>query len=250
MCRRSFLLNLLAFYIAIYFCKMTKMKRKEENRITIAFSSRSVDQAYIDHIESTCGNVAVDIHSFQNKGDRSLTEIYNEVLTISKNEIIVFCHDDLIFETQRWAEKFLQHFKRSPNYGILGVAGANQLVDGRWWSIKSAMHGIVNHTDGEKKWANIYSQPQGIQIKKMVALDGVLFAVNRKRLKCEFDEDFKGFHFYDIPFCVENYLNGVNIGVITDVRVTHLSGGRLNAQWEENRVLFEGKYKSKFPLKI
>ena len=229
---------------------MPKIKRVPANEMTFAFSSRDVDEAYIAHLESTAGHVVSEVLHFSNKGDRSLTEIYNEVLRMAKNDIIVFCHDDLIFETQGWAENILRHFRRSPDYGILGIAGTDHLMDGRWWSIKNAMHGIVNHSEGGKTWTNAYSEPQGIKIKRMIVVDGLFFAVNRRRIKSKFDESFKGFHLYDVSFCVKNHLAGVKIGVITDVRVTHLSVGRTNAQWAENRAQFEREYGSVLPLKI
>ena len=63
-------------------------------------------------------------------------------------------------------------------------------------------------------------------------LDGLFFAIDKTKIKKTFDEDFHGFHFYDISFCFRNYLEGVKIGLTTQIRVTHLSIGQTNKQWE------------------
>ena len=96
----------------------------------------------------------------------------------------------------------------------------------------------------------MFSQPQGNKIKQMVILDGLFFAVDKTKIKHGFDEDFNGFHFYDLSFCIPNHLDGVKIGVITDIMVTHLSVGMTNQKWEDNKTLLEKKYVDKFPIKI
>ena len=217
--------------------------------LTIAYSTREIDPNYITHVKTTCGLDSVEILAYQNNGQQSLTELYNQVLGKSKNDIIVFCHDDLIFETNDWGKKILKHF-RNQKYGIIGLAGTNHLVNGTWWAIRESMHGIVNHTDGVKKWTSNFSADQGDKIKDMIVLDGLFIAVDRSKLIHHFDEDFKGFHFYDLSFCFPNYLDGVDLGVITDIRVTHMSIGETNNMWEENKKLFEKKYKEELPITI
>jgi GT2 family glycosyltransferase len=63
-----------------------------------------------------------------------------------------------------------------------------------------------------------------------------------------FDESYKGFHFYDHSLCIKNYLLGVNIGVITDIRILHKSVGRTNNEWELNRQQFVNEYQDEFPI--
>jgi glycosyltransferase involved in cell wall biosynthesis len=87
-------------------------------------------------------------------------------------------------------------------------------------------------------------------MKEVAIIDGVFIAVHKKRIKKNFVEDFEGFHFYDLPFCVENYLSDVKIGVFTNIRITHKSIGQTNEQWETNRLLFTEKYKESLPIKI
>ena len=54
-------------------------------------------------------------------------------------------------------------------------------------------------------------------------MDGLFFGVNKKFLKEPFDETVTGFHFYDLNFCIQNYIKEVKIGVISNIDITHLS---------------------------
>ena len=58
------------------------------------------------------------------------------------------------------------------------------------------------------------------------------------------------FHFYDVDFSFSNHLAGVKVGVCTDIKITHLSIGMTNDEWEKNRIIFSEKYKDFLPLKI
>ena len=87
-------------------------------------------------------------------------------------------------------------------------------------------------------------------IDNTVIVDGLFFVVDKEKIKCEFDEKVEGFHFYEIDFCFRNYLEGVKIGVTSDIDVTHLSIGQTNEKWEENRKIFAEKYKDNLPAKV
>jgi glycosyltransferase involved in cell wall biosynthesis len=131
------------------------------------------------------------------------------------------------------------------------MAGTTSMPEsGMWWQDRKKMVGIVNHEHEGKKWESKYSDSLGNSILETVIIDGLFMAVDRRKLKKNFNEEFKGFHFYDIPFCFENHLEGVKIGVITNIRITHKSIGMTNEQWEENRKLFESKYKENLPVKL
>lgn len=218
--------------------------------LSIVFSTRKINNDFVEHLKKSCACPDLELLIYENNGEKSLTEIYDEALNKAKNDIIVFCHDDLIFETPYWGKKLIKHFKRNPEYGIIGVAGTDEMVNGKWWEKKESMHGIVNHTNGIKKWTSTFSKDQGNKIKQMVCLDGLFFAVDKTKIKVGFDELFKGFHFYDISFFIPNHLSGVKIGVITDIRLTHLSVGNTNTEWLNNKQLFESKYAYCFPIKI
>jgi hypothetical protein len=122
------------------------------------------------------------------------------------------------------------------------------MISGMWWEIRNAMHGTVKHTDGVKTWTNKYSANYGNQLKEMIAVDGLFIAVDRTRIETNFDDRFKGFHFYDISFCLSNYISGVGIGLISNITILHKSVGQVNEQWAENKTLFEEIYGNQLPI--
>lgn len=218
--------------------------------ISVVFSTREDNPKHKEHIMVTSGIYKdMEVIQYINNGEYSLTEIYNEALKETTNDIVVFCHDDIILETKNWGNKILNHFKRNPNYGIIGKAGTKYMPSsGRWWDYgMTEVIGQVYHQHEGRKWLSKYNESFGNKIEDTIIVDGLFFAVNKNNIVKDFDENFKGFHFYEIDFCFNNFLNGVNIGVISDIAVTHLSIGQTNQQWEDNRIQFVGKYKESLP---
>jgi len=215
--------------------------------ISIVYSTRKIDESYIKHIEKTCGLKDIEILPYENNGEFSLTEIYNKGLKKSKYDKVVFCHDDIIHNTEKWGKKILKHFN-STDFGIIGMAGTTDMpASGMWWEDRSKMVGIVGHTKDGKTWLSKYSNHFEDKIIQTAILDGLFFAVDKKRIKKNFNEDIKGFHLYDLDFTLNNHLSGVKVGVMFDVRITHKSIGETNAQWEENRKQFVEIYKDNLP---
>jgi glycosyltransferase involved in cell wall biosynthesis len=219
--------------------------------ITIGFSTRKIDSEFVNLLKKTCGVSNPQIIPIENEGKYSLPETYNMILEQATNDIVVLCHDDIYFDSKNWGSKLLKHFKRSPEYGILGLAGSTQLPESaKWWEDFSKMKGIVNHEHEGKKWESKYSASLGNQIDDVVLVDGLFIVLNKKNIKQTFNEEIKGFHFYDVDFSFRNFIDNVKIGVIYDVRVTHKSIGQTNEQWEQNRIKFAEKHKELLPVKI
>jgi hypothetical protein len=216
--------------------------------ITIGFSTRSDNQKYIDYLKKTSGLKNVEVIQKINNGEKSLSQTYNEILSESKNNIVVLCHDDIEFDTQQWGKRIIKHFTNS-EFGILGVAGTTNMSEsGMWWEDKSKMIGIVNHKHEGKKWESKYCKSWGDEITESCLVDGLFIALNKKNIVESFDESVSGFHFYDVHFCINNFLKGVKIGVIYNVRLTHLSIGQTNEKWEKNKLSFVEKYKEDLPI--
>ena len=218
--------------------------------ITIGFSTREHNPKFIEYLKKSSGFKKIEVIEKINNGEKSLSQVYNEVLEEAKTDIVVLCHDDIYFDTNSWYYKLKAHFESS-EYGILGVAGTTEMPSsGQWWESRKKMIGIVNHESGGKKWTSKYSEDLGKSIRETVIVDGVFIALSKSRIKHNFDEEFKGFHFYDIGFCFKNQIEGVKVGVISNIRITHKSIGQTNEQWEENKKLFAKKYSEKLPTKI
>ncbi len=217
--------------------------------ISVVFSTRKENTEYQNHIKKTIGVKDCEIIEIVNDGKYSLTEAYNKGLEESTNDIVAFIHDDLILPNN-WGKKMLIHFKTS-EYGILGVAGTTDMSEtGQWWKDSTKMVGIVKHSHNGKTWESKYSANFGKDIIETVVVDGLFFVVNKNRIKSNFSEDIKGFHFYEIDFTFNNHLNGVKVGVVFDVKLTHKSIGQTNEEWEKNRLNFVEKYKNKLPYNI
>ena len=114
--------------------------------LSVIFSTKKINEDFIALIKSTCGVHNVEILPYENPGKYSLNEVYNMGLEKANNDIVVFCHDDIKFETKNWGRKILKHFKKNESFGIVGVAGTRYLSStGRWWDDFSKMHGAVYH---------------------------------------------------------------------------------------------------------
>jgi hypothetical protein len=219
--------------------------------ISVVISTKKIDDNYLKHVERMFSHPKTEVNIYENDGVSSLTEIYNIGLKESKNEIVVFMHDDLILETPNMTPKIVKLFEKHSEYGIIGIAGTDKLTSGRWWDNRDNMFGVVGHIHEGKRHVNHYSK--GVfndVLKDVVIVDGLFFAVHKGRIKKEFNEQFEGFHFYDISFCVENQLEGVKIGLTTKFGVTHKSVGITNKLWEKNKLLFEALFEKRLPLTI
>jgi hypothetical protein len=224
---------------------------KNNEVVSVVISTRKIDDTYLKHVEKMFSHPKTEILIYENDGVNSLTEIYNMGLNDSKNDIVVFMHDDLILETPNMTPKIVKLFEKHSDYGIIGVAGTDKLLSGMWWQSRENMFGVVGHIHEGKRHVNHYSK--GVfndVLKDVVVVDGLWFAIRKSQIKKEFNEQFSGFHFYDISFCIENYLEGVKIGLTTRFGVTHKSVGMTNKQWEKNKLFFEALYEKKLPLII
>ena len=216
--------------------------------LSVVFSTKKINPEFVESIKKSSGVYKIEILPYENPGKYSLTEVYNMGLEKATNDIVVFCHDDLKFDTKNWGRKLLKHFDKS-DYGILGVAGCRYLpTSGKWWEIPGEMMGQVYHEHEGKRWLSTYNPKFGNNILPAVLVDGLFFGINKSKIKERFDESVKGFHFYDLNFCVQNYLKKVKIGVISNIDITHLSIGMTNEEWEKNRITFSEKYKNDLPL--
>lgn len=217
--------------------------------ITVVCSTRAIDENYEKMVRRLSGlkYSQLEFLIYENQGTMSLTEVYNKGLAESKNHIVVFMHDDIEILTKNWGQKLINHYKFS-DYGILGVAGTRSLDEsGVWWNKRETLYGCVSHTDGIKTWLSEYSLNFGTNIKDAVVVDGVFFSCHKDRIQKKFNEEYKGFHFYDISFCFENFMEDVRVGVHSDISIVHKSIGEVSEQWNDNRLLFLDKEEENLP---
>ena len=223
---------------------------KNKESVSVVISTRIIDRGYVTHVKKMFSQPDTEILIYENDGEKSLTEIYNIGLKESKNDIVVFMHDDLILETPNMTPKIVKLFEKHQDYGIIGIAGTDNLTSGMWWQNRENMFGMVGHIHEGKRHVNHYSK--GVfndVLKDVIIVDGLFFAICKSRIKKEFNEQFDGFHFYDLSFCADNFLAGVKIGLTTKFSITHKSIGITNKKWEKNKLFFEALYDKNLPLR-
>jgi hypothetical protein len=224
---------------------------KNKETVSVVISTRKIDEGYKEHVRKMFSQPDTEILMYENDGEMSLTQVYNKGLKESVNDIVVFMHDDLILETSNMTPKIVKLFEKHHEYGIIGIAGTDKLTSGMWWQNRENMFGVVGHIHEGKRHVNHYSK--GVfndVLKDVVIVDGLFFMVRKSLLNKEFNEQFEGFHFYDISFCVENYLENVKVGLTTKFGITHKSIGMVNKQWEKNKLFFEALFDKNLPLVI
>jgi hypothetical protein len=219
--------------------------------LTVIYCTRESKPEHKEHLIKSSGlHKHIEVIEIINNGE-PLTRAYNRGLKQAKYKHVVFCHDDLVVETKQWGVKLLKQFEKNPEYGIIGVAGSKHMpVSGQWWEKRNKMYGRVQHTHEGKTWLSTYSDDLGQELEEVVVVDGVFFAIDKNKIKVNFNENVEGFHFYDITFCFENYLAGTKVGVSTIVRVNHQSIGMTNEQWEKNRADFSEAYQANLPANV
>jgi len=227
------------------------MKNKRKNNIVVIFSSHLGDEKnseFINHIHKTIGTKH-KVVCYPNYGQYSLSEVYNKAIDehIEKDCIFLMCHPDIIIKTQNWGKILLNHFNNT-KYSIIGVAGST-FVESMWWQDRTKMVGIVEHTDDVNTWVSEYSNKFN-GVKSTVNIDGLFMAFDPNDIIHKFNLNYGKYHFYDLVFSVENYLDGVDIGVTTSIRVLHKSVGQTNQSWEDNRIKFANEYKDELPISI
>ena len=218
--------------------------------ITVIYCTKEHNPEHTEHIKKLSGSRDIEVIEYINNNE-GLTKPYNKCLTEAKYDIVVFMHDDVEIMTKNFAKKVVKHFERNPEYGIIGAAGGKNIpASGKWWETPRKMYGRVYHTHEGKTWLSGYSPDQNNRLVETAMVDGLFFAVNKPILKANFDESVKGFHFYEITFCMQNYLEGLKIGVFTDIKLNHMSIGATNQEWEDNRVTFSEKFADSLPVNV
>ena len=142
-----------------------------------------------------------EILSIDNKENKhSISSAYNSGISLSKFAILCFLHEDVRFLTNNFGNILLNKFSNN-EIAALGVAGSTLLQeDAIWFSSKRPfVQGRVVHSTKRGEQIDIYSATR--QDAEVVVLDGLFIAARKKVAEeLKFDEEFKGFHFYDIDF--------------------------------------------------
>jgi GT2 family glycosyltransferase len=146
---------------------------------------------------------------------KGLPEIYNEHIShhLKENhDIIAFIHDDVSIEDSMFQKKMYQ---ATQHKSIIGIAGTSEITIGKpalwhkmslneiYWS------GAVAHPfQGGIRMTHFGTSP-----KDCIVLDGLFIAarlIDLLQNNIFFDTQFK-FHHYDLDFCIQAHLKGLQI---------------------------------------
>jgi protein O-GlcNAc transferase len=186
---------------------------------------------------------------------KSLCEGYNRGTTMSRGDVLIFCHDDIEIVHDDFAARVLGHLQA---HDLIGVAGTSRLVNSDWrHGGPSNVHGQIIHrppNDASFVAANMSGYIYlgiGLQdstIDSIQAVDGVFIATKRAVWeKLRFDQDtFDGFHLYDIDFSYRAFLAGYKLAIPLDLLLIHFSTGRYDQAWQKYNL----KFLEKFPALI
>jgi GT2 family glycosyltransferase len=222
--------------------------------ITIIYSTHKdsdYNSKFKQHLLQNVGLKEVQILEYQNNNEYSLAQVYNSGITESIYDIIVCCHNDIKLE-KGWGKKLIKDFEDNPIYGIIGKAGSCYFPESGvyWEKLQQTMVGqVYHHPENQNKWLNTYS-PKLPFLVPVVTIDGLFISFDKTKIKHTFDETIGKFHFYDHPFCLSNYLDGVKIGVTSSFEITHQSVGQPNQEFFESKEVFLKKFKEKLPLDL
>jgi Glycosyltransferase like family len=123
-------------------------------------------------------------------GFASAAKAYNDAIDRSDNEIIVFCHQDMIFPAG-WLldlERALEYLDRTdPNWGVLGTFGETADAQGRGYVYMPGLGTI----------GALSENPERVQ-----TLDEIVLVI-RKSSGLRFDSTLPHFHFYGVDLCLQ-----------------------------------------------
>ena len=225
-----------------------------EDSISVVICSRDnkeLKEKLLEHIKETCG---CNVHTYfmYNPDGVGLSEIYNTMLSKEKNEnaITVFMHDDIEFLKKGWGGEVLRLFNENEDYGIIGVAGSAEFDSNATWWQYDKKYGQVLHRHNGKSWLTAFSPLLDKDLQEVCVIDGLFMAVHRDRITKQFDQT-KKFDFYDISFCLDNFLDGkTKIGVTTNIRLAHNSIGQMRDGWYTAREEVNKKYENDYPIEV
>lgn len=226
-----------------------------ENKITVIFCSKKKgeeNKEFIEHIRETCG-CDLNVICVHNPDGLSLSKIYADMVVSDDIEtnIILFIHDDIEFLRKGWGKELLRLFNENKDYGIIGVAGSAQFDEnGAWWNYEKKFGQVLHRWEG-KSWLTAFSPLLEKDLQEVVVIDGLFIGVHKKRISENFSRNLQFFDFYDIYFCLANYLSKkTKIGVTTNIRLAHNSIGVLKDSWYKNRDIVNEKFGKYYPIDI
>lgn len=226
--------------------------------MTIGYCSRSHNPKFYLYLYELFSNKVQIIEKICNEETKlTICQAYNEIINESRYDTILLVHDDIEFVNSLYyllmPRQILQKlFFENPNYGIIGIAPRCILdkdIIQRTYQPEYNFEEVDYEKDLRYEYFNGSLSPYFLEVSEDVLVDGMFIALRKDRIKCLFDENNKTFHYYDIDFCLSNYLSGVKIGITKAFLIRHKMNDESDYR-ELNRLkeAFKDKWKNYLPI--
>lgn len=223
------------------------------NKITVIVCSRqqNPNPDLIKNIEETIGFDFQLIFIDNSENNYSIFQAYNKGIEKSSGEILCFLHEDVLLHTKNWGRILKKLFSENKDLGVIGIAGSKlkTRMPSAWWDCPQPYRSvnILQHIKENTKehWEYGFKNNE----EEVVVIDGVFMAA-RKDAGITFNEDLKGFHNYDLSYCLDYIRRGYKIMVTNRILIEHFSMGSLNRLWYESSLEFHRSYITDLPLRI
>ena len=139
-----------------------------------------------------------------------IVESYNLMAAVSTADILVFCHDDIIFLSEGWDERVKEAFRLG--FEVVGAVGTQKYTGGMIFDSgkEYSVGQVVGNLDG-KRIKKLFQHRA--EIEPAQAVDGMFMAVTREHFikSGGFDSQFDGLFYYDVDFCLRSNCAVVDI---------------------------------------
>lgn len=220
--------------------------------ISIIVSSYKEDffNKFERNVETTIG-VEYQIVKIHNPNRIGISEAYNTGVSKAKYEIVLFCHEDVIFWSDNWGNELIRLFNSDVKIGLIGLAGAkvkSYVASG--WHTKNEDFLVYNYIQSDyKNEISKYSMVNIDATTEVAAIDGFFMAsIKEILLKNPFDSTLlAGFHGYDLDISLSI---GQHYKIVVShlIKAEHLSLGSFETMWFKEILKVNEKYKSILPV--
>lgn len=255
--------------------------------VTIGYCVRDINNdsfyGYIKHLTTNL-NTSYNIEIIRKEcNDGNISKCYNQILNESTNNLVLLMHDDIYIFTYNFVKIIDDIFIKNEEFGVIGVWGGDfydeNLLFGGWGS--NGIHGRIliggkshefnvypnGHIENETEKSLIYLESyeddgsylttSTNQLSEVVTIDGIFISIRKDRIKQNFDENLSSFHFYDVCFGIDNFINGVKIGTTKSLNIFHKKRNEIKEnndyvkyKWTDSKLYYLEKYKDKFPFQV
>jgi len=211
-----------------------------------------------DNIGKTIG-VDYELIIIDNSENKySIFQAYNEGVKRSCYPYLCFMHEDILYHTQNWGKRVLEHFE-DEKIGLFGVFGGHYLPDVATWAFTGVDSGNIIQGNRASSLLEDYSTyltesdlffEEGENKIQVVAVDGVWICLPKILFNdIRFDEHtFNGFHAYDLDISMQVNKAGYKVYVINDVMIEHFSLGNFDLNYISSINIFHKKWNDSLPI--